>query len=266
MNDIFNLSKDIIVITGACGQMGVHYVNLFLSHGAKVFALDLMDCFIEKDCIENPDFLYYKCDVTNLQNLKLALEFCKENLGVPTALINNAAIDSPPSSSGMDTGYLSNYPKESWERVLNVNISGTFYPCQIFGGEMERNNYGTIINISSIYGLVSPDQSIYEYKRRNGGVFFKPIAYSASKSAIMNLTRYLAVYWAKSNVRVNNLVLSGVFNNQDKEFLESYNKRIPIGRMASPKDFDGALVFLVSRSSTYMTGTNLIIDGGWTSI
>lgn len=266
MNKLFDLKDEVIVITGALGQMGLHYVNLFLGQNAKVFAIDLIDNCIDEQLILNSNFLYFKCDVTDPENLKLALDCCKINLGSPTALINNAAIDSPPSSTGLNTGYLSDYPKETWEKVLDVNISGTFYPCQIFGSEMEKNKYGTIINISSIYGLVSPDQSIYDYKRKNGEVFFKPIAYSASKSAIMNLTRYLAVYWAKVNVRVNTLVLSGIYNNQEKEFLDSYNKRIPIGRMASPEDFDGALVFLVSKSSAYMTGTNLIIDGGWTSI
>jgi NAD(P)-dependent dehydrogenase (short-subunit alcohol dehydrogenase family) len=266
MNNLFELNNEVVIITGASGQMGLHYVKLFLNQNSKVFAIDLADSYVDKKVNENTNFLYFKCDVTNPENLILALDFCKNYLGSPTALINNAAIDSPPSSSGLNTGYLNDYPKETWEKVLDVNISGTFYPCQIFGSEMEKNKYGTIINISSIYGLVSPDQSIYDYKRKNGEVFFKPIAYSASKSAIMNLTRYLAVYWAKVNVRVNTLVLSGIYNNQEKEFLDSYNKRIPIGRMASPEDFDGALVFLVSKSSAYMTGTNLIIDGGWTSI
>ena len=131
---------------------------------------------------------------------------------------------------------------------------------------MAKVGKGSIINISSIYGLVSPDQSIYEYKRKNGEDFYKPVAYSASKSGVLNLTRYLSSYWAKKNVRVNSLTIAGVFNNQDPIFLNEYTSRIPIGRMANSDEYNGALVFLASSASSYMTGSNLIIDGGWTSI
>jgi NAD(P)-dependent dehydrogenase (short-subunit alcohol dehydrogenase family) len=131
---------------------------------------------------------------------------------------------------------------------------------------MAKSKKGSIINISSIYGLVSPDQNLYSYRREKGEIFFKPVAYSVSKSGILNLTRYLAVYWAKHNVRVNSLTISGVFNNQDNEFLNQYCNRIPIGRMANSDEYNGAVVFLASSSSSYMTGSNLVIDGGWTAI
>jgi NAD(P)-dependent dehydrogenase (short-subunit alcohol dehydrogenase family) len=131
---------------------------------------------------------------------------------------------------------------------------------------MAKNKKGSIINISSIYGIVSPDQSLYEYKRKEGVEFYKPVSYSVSKSALINLTKYLAVYWAKNNVRVNTLIIAGVFNNQDKEFLNLYNNRIPIGRMANYDEYNGALVFLASNASKYMTGSELKIDGGWTAI
>jgi len=125
---------------------------------------------------------------------------------------------------------------------------------------------GSIINIASIYGMVSPDQSLYEYRRSNDEVFYKPVAYSASKSGILNLTRYLAVYWAKQNVRVNSLSIAGVFNNQDKEFLDAYCARIPVGRMANPDDYIGAVMFLAGHGSKCMTGHNMVVDGGWTAI
>jgi NAD(P)-dependent dehydrogenase (short-subunit alcohol dehydrogenase family) len=114
--------------------------------------------------------------------------------------------------------------------------------------------------------LVSPDQSIYEYKRAAGQQFFKPVAYSASKSAIYNLSRYLAVYWARRGVRVNTLTLAGVFNNQESGFLDAYTKRIPIGRMAEPADYVGPMLFLASDASRYITGSNVVVDGGWTAI
>ncbi len=138
--------------------------------------------------------------------------------------------------------------------------------CKYFGAIMAQNNKGSIINISSIYGVVSPDQSIYDYRRNRDEIYFKPVAYSVSKSAIMNLTRYLAVYWAKKSVRVNTLVISGVYNEQEKEFVDAYSKRIPIGRMADRQEFNGALLFLASDASKYMTGSSLTIDGGWTAI
>ena len=130
---------------------------------------------------------------------------------------------------------------------------------------MAKNNYGSIINIASIYAIVSPNQDIYEYKRKNGQLWYKPASYAVTKSAILNLTRYLAIYWAKKNVRVNTLSPAGIFNNQDKEFLDEYNKHIPFGRMAKEDEMNGAIVFLASEASSYMTGSNLVIDGGWTA-
>ena len=149
---------------------------------------------------------------------------------------------------------------------MKVNVKGVFLVTQVFGSLMAKNKKGSIINISSIYGIVSPDQSLYEYKRKEGVEFFKPVSYSVSKSSLINFSKYLAVYWAKSNVRVNTLIIAGVFNNQDQEFLSSYNSRIPIGRMANSDEYNGAVVFLASNASNYMTGAELKIDGGWTAI
>jgi len=149
---------------------------------------------------------------------------------------------------------------------MDVNLKGTFLACQAFGSKMANAGKGSIINVASIYGLVSPDQSLYEYRRETGEDFYKPVAYSASKSGIMNLTRYLSVYWAKTNVRVNTLTIAGVYNNQDQEFLNAYSSRIPIGRMAESDQYDGAVLFLASEASSYMTSSNLVVDGGWTAI
>ena len=148
---------------------------------------------------------------------------------------------------------------------MDVNVTGLMLCCQVFGAAMAEAGRGSIVNVSSIYGLVSPDQRIYAYRAETGAPFVKPVAYSASKSALLNLSRYLATYWAPRGVRVNTLTLAGVANNQDPRFLEGYCARIPVGRMARPDEYNGAVVFLCSDASAYMTGANLVMDGGWTA-
>lgn len=266
--NLFDISGSIIVITGASGQLGLEYQRAFLDAGCYVAGIDISKsddiASFEKDFKNN--FIFIDCDITSKKSLTLCLEKIKERFGSPSVLINNAAIDSPPGAPAEETGPFETYPEDSWDMVLDVNLKGTFLSCQVFGAEMANRGIGSIINISSIYGLVSPDQSIYQYRRNRGEEFYKPVAYSASKSGVLNLTRYLSSYWAKKNVRVNSLTIAGVFNNQDKDFLNEYTKRIPIGRMAKPSEYNGAVLFLASNASSYMTGSNLILDGGWTSI
>lgn len=265
---IFCLKNEIILITGACGQLGMQYVEMLLNRSAKVVAMDLF----KNEIIEilnnkyKDNFMFCQTDVTSKISLLRTLDTIVKSFGTPTVLINNAAIDSPPSAPISENGPFEDYPEESWDKVMNVNLKGVFLCCQIFGGAMAQNQKGSIINISSIYGIVSPDQNLYNYKREKGEIFYKPVAYSASKSGLINLTKYLAVYWASKKVRVNSLVISGVFNNQDDGFLKAYTNRIPIGRMANIDEYNGALIFLASSASKYMTGSNLIVDGGWTAI
>jgi NAD(P)-dependent dehydrogenase (short-subunit alcohol dehydrogenase family) len=266
--NMFNLNKKIIVITGVSGQLGAFYAKSFLQAGALVAGIDVTDNERSQKLEEEfgVGFMFLKANITDRPSVENALSLIQEKLGHPDVLINNAAIDSPPSAPASENGLFEEYPEASWDKVMDVNLKGSFMCCQVIGGQMSKVGRGSIINISSIYGNVSPDQSLYEYRRKNGEVFFKPIAYSVSKGGILNMSRYLAVYWAKAGVRVNTLSIAGVFNNQDCEFLYAYNKRIPIGRMAFPEDYIGALFFLSSDASVYMTGSNLVVDGGWTAI
>ena len=148
---------------------------------------------------------------------------------------------------------------------MDVNVKGMFLACQVVGGAMAREGRGAIVNVSSVYGLLSPQQDVYEFRRSAGEEFFKPVAYSVSKSAVLNLTRYLATYWARSGVRVNTLTLAGVANDQPRAFLDAYEARVPLGRMLESGEAVGAVVFLVSDASSYVTGANLVVDGGWTA-
>jgi NAD(P)-dependent dehydrogenase (short-subunit alcohol dehydrogenase family) len=185
--------------------------------------------------------------------------------GVPHLLVNNAAVDSPPDAPAEEVGPFETYPEASFDRVMSVNVKGTLIPCQVVGSAMAREGRGSIVNVSSVYGLLSPQQAVYEFRRRGGETFTKPVAYSVSKSAVLNLTRYLATYWAQSGVRVNTLTLAGVFNDQPGEFLEAYRARVPLGRMAQAGEALGAVVFLASDAASYMTGANLVVDGGWSA-
>lgn len=267
-DNLFDVSNEVVLITGVSGQLGAEYAKAFLSRGSKVLGLDIGPT-ARSDALahEYPaDYNFLAADVTSKTTLQNALVEAEAKCWTPTVLINNAAIDSPPSAPPEENGPFEDYPEASWDKVVDVNLKGVYLCCQVFGAAMAKAKGGSIINVASIYGVVSPDQNLYEYRRKRGEVFYKPVAYSASKSGILNLTRYLAVYWAKQNVRVNSLTIAGVFNNQEQAFLDVYCGRIPVGRMANADEYNGSVLFLASDASRYMTGHNLVVDGGWTAI
>lgn len=265
---LFDVGREIVLITGAAGQLGGEYAKAFLARGARVVGLDVRPSpGSDALAAQYPaNYLFCASDVTSKASLQQALDVITGKFGTPTVLVNNAAIDSPPSAPPEENGPFEDYPEASWDKVMNVNLKGVHLCCQVFGAAMAKAGNGSIINVASIYGVVSPDQSLYEYRRQRGEVFYKPVAYAVSKSGILNMTRYLAAYWAKKNVRVNTLTIAGVFNNQEQAFLDAYCGRIPIGRMASVDEYNGSVLFLASPASRYMTGANLVIDGGWTAI
>lgn len=267
---LFDLAGKVVVITGALGQLGTTFGVALLERGATVAALDLdvPAARVAERFGAHADggrLIAVAADVTSRPSLEAALETIRARAGVPHVLINNAALDSPPGAPPEETGPFETYPLESWAKVLDVNLTGVFLACQVFGGAMAAAGRGSIVNISSIYGLVSPNQTIYEYRRQDGAPFFKPVAYSASKSGLLNLTRYLATYWAGAGVRVNAVTFAGVFNQQDPRFLERYTPLVPLGRMARAEEYVGPIVFLASEAASYMTGSNLVVDGGWTA-
>jgi len=252
MNDLFSLEKRVAIVTGGAGQLGAEIVRGLEERGARVAVFDL----------EAEEF---SVDVTDREAIERATKHVAEKWGVPQILVNAAAIDSPPDAPAEEVGPVEQYPEESFDRVMEVNVKGTFLCCQVIGARMAEAGRGSIVNISSVYGMLSPVQDVYDFRRVRGETFFKPVAYSVSKSALYNLTRYLATYWARNGVRVNTLTLAGVWNDQPQEFVEAYTARMPMGRMADAREVVGPVVFLASDASTYVTGANLVADGGWSA-
>lgn len=273
--DLFSVEGKVAVVTGGMGQLGRQFTLALASRGARVAVLDVR---VDADLIGarygdsalaggalGDHLLFGAVDVTERSSLEEGLQQVEARWGTPDILVNNAGLDSPPNAPAGENGPFETYPVTSLDKVLDVNLKGVVLCCQVFGGAMARAGQGSIINISSIYGLVSPDQRLYTYRAESGAPFFKPVAYSVSKSGLLNLTRYLATYWAASGLRVNTLTFGGVFNQQDETFLRNYTARVPLGRMASEDEYNGAVIFLASEASSYMTGANLVLDGGWTA-
>jgi NAD(P)-dependent dehydrogenase (short-subunit alcohol dehydrogenase family) len=270
MPNMFDLSGRVVIVTGGLGQLGRRFSADLIAQGARVAIVDQFEC---KDRTlggllpaGSDNFLSFVADITRRADLEAVLGEIEKVWEAPFGLVNNAALDTPPDAPASENGPFETYPEESFDRVVDVNLKGTFLCCQVFGGAMARAGRGSIVNVGSIYGVVAPDQGLYEYRRQAGATFFKPVAYSASKSGVYNLTRYLAAYWGIKQVRVNTVTFSGVFNNQDPRFLEKYLPKVPLGRMAEPSDYGGTIVYLMSDASRYMTGSNVVVDGGFTSI
>jgi NAD(P)-dependent dehydrogenase (short-subunit alcohol dehydrogenase family) len=256
---LFDLEGRVAVVTGGMGQLGQVYVNGLTARGMRVAVLDVAHG-------EVPDGARaFDVDVTDRAAVEAAEREVEAEWGVPHLLVNNAALDAPPDAPVEEVGRFESFPEASFDAVMDVNVKGTLLCCQVVGGAMAREGRGSIVNVSSVYGLLSPVQDLYEFRRAHGEEFFKPVAYSVSKSAVLNLTRYLATYWAKSGVRVNTLTLAGVWNDQDPEFLEAFAARSPMGRMLSAEEALGAVVFLASDASSYVTGSNVVVDGGWSA-
>jgi NAD(P)-dependent dehydrogenase (short-subunit alcohol dehydrogenase family) len=252
LTDLFSLEGRVAVVTGGAGQLGAEIARGLEQRGARVAVFDLAAD-------------HFRVDVTDRDAIEAATEEVTREWGAPHVLINAAALDSPPDAPVEEVGPFESYPEQSFDQVMEVNVKGTFLSCQVVGARMAAEGRGSIVNVSSVYGMLSPIQDLYEFRRSGGEEFFKPIAYSVSKSALYNLTRYLATYWAETGVRVNTLTLAGVWNNQPKEFVDAYAARMPVGRMADAHEVVGPAVFLASDASSYVTGANLVVDGGWSA-
>ncbi|HEU5067764.1 MAG TPA: SDR family oxidoreductase [Sphingomicrobium sp.] len=263
MADLFDLSGKTVVLTGGAGILGSRMAEALLNSGANVAVVDRRKDSIDKlvEALRPSEQVRgYVADITRREEVaKLRLQIEAE-IGLADVLVNNAAAKSENFFEPFET-----YPASDWDEVMRANVTGAFYCCQEFGGGMADRGCGAIINTLSIYGIVAPDQRIYAGSYYEGRSINTPAIYSASKAALWGLTKYLATYWGDKGVRVNAVTPGGAFSGQNDIFVENYSHRIPLGRMAEPHEIAGAVVYLASDAASYVTGHNLVVDGGLTA-
>jgi NAD(P)-dependent dehydrogenase (short-subunit alcohol dehydrogenase family) len=269
MDKLFSLKNKTAVITGATGLLGRQHCIALAEAGAHVVVADLQlaVCQWVVDNLPGGPHLALELDVTNPVSLETGKETILLHLSKIDILVNNAAVNDMFENPALaaEQSKFENYPLAMWQKTLDTNLTGIFLASQVFGTPMAEQGSGSIINIASTYGMVGPDQSLYRHPDGTQA-FFKSPAYPATKGAVLNFTRYLAAYWGSRGVRVNSLSPGGVENGQEGWFVKNYNERTVLGRMAAPQDYRGAIVFLASDASAYMTGANLVVDGGWTAV
>jgi 2-deoxy-D-gluconate 3-dehydrogenase len=255
----------VVLLTGGAGLLGRHHSQALSSAGAIVVVADINMKGAREVAAETPGAIPVAVDITDENSVRRMIESVVAECGRIDGLVNNAALDPKfdREHNGTHTNSFESYPLQAWRQSLDVNLTGAFLCTQAAAPFLLSSGQGSVVNIASIYGIAGPDQRLY---RRNGHqTQFKPVAYSVTKSALLGFTRYLATYWAGTGLRVNTLTLGGVEADHDAEFVRRYSERTPIGRMARPDEYGGALTFLLSDASSYMTGANLVVDGGWTA-
>jgi NAD(P)-dependent dehydrogenase (short-subunit alcohol dehydrogenase family) len=266
--DRFSLDGHIAVVTGACGKLGPIWIEALVDAGARVAALELpgipaSSAYRAVEDRAGAKLQRFDCDITDRGSIEAAAAAVVERIGSVTVLVNNAGVDQPPDSGGNRTR-IEDLPIEQFRRMLDVNLIGTFQVTQVFGSTMATRGGGSVINIGSLYASVSPDQRFYDHLAGDLP-FLKSPAYGASKAAVVNMTKYFSTMWGARGVRVNTLSPGGVLGGQDDQFRNKYGARVPLGRMAHPDDLKGPLVFLASAASSYVTGHELRVDGGFTA-
>jgi 2-deoxy-D-gluconate 3-dehydrogenase len=268
----FDMQGKSAIVTGGAGLLGQEFCRTLAEAGAGVVVADLDGEKAEMVAgqLRQAGFLATKAavDVTQPDSVQAMVDTALEAFGRLDVLANSAALDpkfdpQAMAKMGQISGAFEDYPLEQWKQALEVNLTGLFLGCQAAVRPMVQQGSGVIINICSMYGLVGPDQRLYQ--RDGQQTAFKPVYYSVTKAGVLGLTNYLATYYAGKNIRVNALTPGGVYNGHDDTFLKAYSTRAVMGRMAHKDEMNGALLFLASEASSYMTGANLVVDGGWTA-
>ncbi len=269
MKNIFDLTGRVAVITGGAGFMGPKHAEVIANYGGIPVIVDLPELDPNKAAKKLSDSIKksvigYAADITRIEQVQGILDFVLETFGRIDILINNAANNPKVEATGL-TGWarFENFPISLWDEDLNVILKGSFLCCQIIGSEMAKRKFGVILNVASDLAVIAPDQRLYrQVGLPDDQQPVKPVTYSVAKTGLIGLTRYLATYWADVGVRVNAISPGGVYNNQPEEFVQRLTNLIPISRMADIDEWQGAILFLCSDASSYITGINLTIDGG----
>ncbi|MBL7074372.1 SDR family oxidoreductase [candidate division KSB1 bacterium] len=269
---IFDLHNRTAIVSGGAGLLGREFCKALASAGANIVLADNDEISMDsaekeiRGMYKNSPITKHIIDVTNEKSISECVMFTEREFGNIDILVNSAAID-PKFDEDSDTSSYSSFaefPIDLWNKSTEVNLTGTFLLTQAVCRNMERRGKGSVINLGSNYGLVGPDQGIYKRKDEKPQSY-KPVVYSVCKAGIIGFTKYLAAYYAGTEIRVNVLTPSGVYNKQDDFFVKNYASRTILRRMSNKNEFWGGVIFLASDASSYMTGGNLIIDGGWTA-
>lgn len=245
---MFSIKDKVIVVTGGNGLLGKQMVSIFRNQGAIVIAADIY--FDEKG---EDDFIL---DITDENSVKNGVAAIITKYKRIDGWINNAY----PRTNDWGAKF-EKIPIESWRKNVDMHLNGYFLCCQVVLEEMKNQGFGSLINMSSIYGVVGPDFTVYE-----GTEMTMPAAYAAIKGGLTNLSRYLASYYGSYQIRVNTVSPGGIFDNQPESFVQNYNNKVPLKRMGSPKDIVSAVYYLLTDEASYVTGHNLVVDGGWSVI
>jgi NAD(P)-dependent dehydrogenase (short-subunit alcohol dehydrogenase family) len=270
--DKFSLAGRVAIVTGGPGLLGKEFCKTLAEAGAAVVVADINGEGAEAtaDTLTKAGWgaLGVQVDVTNPESVQAMVDKALKVYGRLDILVNSAALDpkfDPQALAARATplGSFEDYPVDSWRQALDVNLTGLFLCCQAAVRPMLAQGKGVLINICSMYGLVGPDQRLYQ--RDGKQTSYKPVYYSVTKAGVLGLTNYLATYYAGKNIRANALTPGGVYNGHDEVFLKAYSARAVMGRMANKDEMNGAILFLASDASSYMTGANLVVDGGWTA-
>lgn len=275
MNDspTISVNDKVIFITGATGLIGKEIGFMLLRNGAKVVFADINQTALNhtqseaEKLVPSTQFQFIELDITNENSISVGIAQTIAKFGCIDVLINNAAIDAKFDKSGMEkvnNSRFENYPLELLRKSIDVNMIGTIAMTQHMCKQMLKQGKGNIINLASTYSLVAPNQSLYDFGDGNE-INFKPIDYVATKSFIPNYTRYLATFYAKEGIRCNAIVPHGIFNDHDTKFQHNFAKLSPLGRMCDRSELNGIFMLLCSDASSYMTGSVVTVDGGWTA-
>jgi NAD(P)-dependent dehydrogenase (short-subunit alcohol dehydrogenase family) len=267
---MFDLTDRVVVITGGAGLLGRRHAGAVAKAGAVPVLVDIREDQAAKAAEQIAQAFDCECsaihaDITDSRSVQDLLGAVLARHGRVDVLINNAANNPSMGQAATEVEWtrLENFPRAAWDRDIAVGLTGAFLCSQTIGAEMARRRRGVIINIASDLAVIAPDQRLYARNDRSPeDQPVKPVTYSVVKTALLGLTRYLATYWADRGVRANALSPGGVYDGQSEEFVASLSSRIPLARMADVNEYEGAIVFLASDASSYMTGTNLVIDGG----